>query len=421
VNGTAATAASFLGLVADDLTGATDSAVEFAAAGWDARLIRQFGDFTRAVEVGSGKRLDAVTTDVRARSDSDAARDTASATAALLDAGIDRLFVKIDSTVRGSVSGQIRGALAAWRIRHPDAVAMICPAFPDHGRTVSAGAVFVNGVPLAHTAAAHDPVTPVTSSSVLRLFPGSLSWPADEPISAGAGQTQYVVDAASNEDLAMIAATIDLLGPRAVAVGSAGLAQALAARWPATGKPPAAFARRRVRRILVAVSSLHPVAQGQLKRLVSVLGDSRWVRQQFGQTPAPPVALISTPEDRASAQQSTIIAADLARQVASELSGSPFDALVLVGGDGAHAVLDLLGAAQLRIGGNIASGTPYATIVGGVADGLRVVTKSGGFGEVDSLVHIVERLSSQDRPLDGSPLNPATPDRATEQQAKEPS
>ena len=56
-------------------------------------------------------------------------------------------------------------------------------------------------------------------------------------------------------------------------------------------------------------------------------------------------------------------------------------ALVLVGGDGAAAVLDRLDADGITIDGAIVPGCPTGIVVGGPADGLRLVTKSGGFGD----------------------------------------
>ena len=100
-------------------------------------------------------------TGVRAAADDVAAERTAAAVRELLARGCDRLYVKIDSTMRGSVAGQLRGALAAWAEKHTGAGAVLCPAFPDQGRTVVGGQVLVDGVPVARTAAAADPVTPI--------------------------------------------------------------------------------------------------------------------------------------------------------------------------------------------------------------------------------------------------------------------
>ena len=79
----------------------------------------------------------------------------------LVAQGCDRLYVKIDSTMRGSVAGQLRGALDAWGASCPGAVVVLCPAFPDEGRTVVGGAVLVDGIPVDRSPAAVDPITPV--------------------------------------------------------------------------------------------------------------------------------------------------------------------------------------------------------------------------------------------------------------------
>ena len=133
-----------LGLIADDLTGANDTAVQFARRGWETWL---------ALDAPTaGARLSAMarsTRDLGARDDGSALwrspqirgpwttrplqELTAGAVAQLMDAGVDRIYLKIDSTMRGSVAGQIDGALAVWRTRHPDASRRGMPGVSPHG------------------------------------------------------------------------------------------------------------------------------------------------------------------------------------------------------------------------------------------------------------------------------------------------
>ena len=115
----------------------------------------------------------------------------------------------------------------------------------------------------------------------------------------------------------------------------------------------------------------------------------------------PGVVVISTPKEVSPVEASVHVAAVLARRVADELKRQPYDALVLIGGDGALAVLDQLGATQIQIADNLAPGTPHGTVLGGAAHGLQVVTRSGGFGDVESLARIVNLLHPPSR-------NPAT-------------
>jgi uncharacterized protein YgbK (DUF1537 family) len=376
-----------VGLVADDLTGATDSAVQFAAAGWSAYLLRT----AAATPQGDhpGPTVLAVATGVRAARDDEASARTAAAVRDLSARGCDRLYLKIDSTMRGSVSAQLGGALAAWTERHWGAVAVLCPAFPGQGRTVAGGQVMVDGVPVARSPVSVDPVTPVTESRLDRLVPGATAatLPDVSALSvdgmAVPRATTVYVDAATDDDLAKVAVTLDRLGPQAVPVGSAGLAAAMALQW-SPGRLISTCASEPSARILVGVSSVHPAATQAVQRLRTALADRAAAHRTR-------VDVITTPAARTDA---AAIAAAFGNQVGDQLISGAYDALVLVGGDGAAATLDRVGATAITVHAALAPGVPIGTIVGGAAHGVRVVTKSGGFGDPDSLVGVVDRLKS---------------------------
>jgi uncharacterized protein YgbK (DUF1537 family) len=276
----------------------------------------------------------------------------------------------------------MRGALAAWADTHADAAAVLCPAFPDQGRTVVAGEVLVHGVPVARTAAGVDPVTPVIDSRLERLVPGAVADTVAglgrDPERGDGGRVAFV-DAATNAELDAVAACVDRLGPTWVAAGSAGLAAAMARRW-SHGRRPAAGASSPSTRILVGVSSLHPVALSAVQRLRDATAGA-----------AAPVHVVTTPAARA---DPVVVAADFGDRVAAELVRSSFDVLVLVGGDGAAAALDRIGATAVTVHSVLAPGVPIGAIVGGPAHGVRVVTTSGGFGDAESLLRIIDRLQA---------------------------
>jgi uncharacterized protein YgbK (DUF1537 family) len=374
---------STVGLVADDLTGATDSALQFAEQGWTTCL--ELGPLAaRAPSAPTGRSLVAVATGMRAAPHEVAADTTAAAVSALTATGIDRLFLKIDSTVRGSVAAQVRGALSAWRVSHPDSVAVVCPAFPAQGRAVVDGVVVVHGVPVADTAAAVDPVTPVTESRLDVLLPGAVQAAVPDLLrllrpEAPSRPELLVVDATTDDDLDRLAEALEAAGSRAVAVGSAGLAAALARR---SGGADVRARTTSSRRVLIVVSSVHPQAREQVERL----------RERCLLDVDHDVDVMTTGTERAAAEAAVEIASRLADEVVDRLNSGNFDALVLVGGDGAAAVLTRLHAERVLIDSAIVPGAPDGRIVGGRADGLRVVTKSGGFGGPDTLTTVVRRL-----------------------------
>ena len=368
-----------LGLVADDLTGAGDASVQFAQRGWNtfltlARLKPGTADILAPVVPGFSRAVMAVTTDCRALADHTAENLTAEAVSALIELGADSLFLKIDSTMRGSVPGQIAGALAAWRTKHPDARAVVCPAYPRMGRTVESNQLLVRGEPVNRTAIAHDPVTPVLTSDMTELLPAS-------------GHIT-VVDAATDADLLAIAASISAAGQSLVSVGSGGLAAALAEVWSAGNvrlKPGhTLFAKGSDSRILLQVSSLNPVSHAQVALLAAAFPD---------------VVVLSTPEqpsENLAGSQGTTraadVAADLARRFADRIDRERFDVIGLIGGDGARETLRQLGASGIRVVDSLLEGVPLGVVAGGRVDGMTVFTKAGGFGAEDALVRCVERI-----------------------------
>ena len=64
--------------------------------------------------------------------------------------------------------------------------------------------------------------------------------------------------------------------------------------------------------------------------------------------------------------------------------------LFLSGGDTANAVLKAIGAKGIRLLKEVVPGMVQGTIIGGLMDGLFVVTKAGAFGEKDALVALHE-------------------------------
>lgn len=418
------------GIVADDLTGAGDSAVQFADLGWQARLT--LGD-PSAVAVVPGSVV-AVVTDSRAQKADVARFSTSNAVAQLMAAGIDRLFVKIDSTMRGSVAAQVGGALDVWTLRYPDTIAVVCPAYPVMGRTVESGMLRVDGEGVETTSVGRDPVTPVSTSALADLLPGSV------PIRGGrvdasqlaalveaAGARVVTVDASTDADLRVIAEAVELLGARALPVGSAGLASQMSRVWrrAAEGEADrnAPVPHASAGRAVVVVSSLHDVSRMQhahllenstdvltlaptLEEILSADGDDGmggWIQTNIHPGISASVVVILSPAQRAGdvpwvATPFTTelaparIAAALSAITDAVVSQLGAGSLVLMGGEGARAVLDRFDAESVIVTHAIGEGTPIGVIDGGRLKGLTVVTKAGGFGSTSALTDLLSEL-----------------------------
>ena len=79
-----------------------------------------------------------------------------------------------------------------------------------------------------------------------------------------------------------------------------------------------------------------------------------------------------------------------AERLCGLMADAPAAALVLSGGDTAAAVCGALGAQAIRLCDEIVAGLPHGVLCGGLADGMAVVTKSGGFGAAGALTEVVD-------------------------------
>lgn len=381
-------------VVADDLTGAGDTAVQFVRAGWNTEL--QLAPAASAAEVVS------VSTDSRALPERDASRAVAQSVRRLREAGVRRLYKKVDSTLRGPIRAEIDGALSAWS---PGAVAVVCPAFPATGRAVSDGLLLVDGVEVHRTAVGRDPVTPVTESRVAALLDAEhvqltgRGAGADAELLRAHGPV-VTVDAETEEDLDRLAAAVTALGADAVPVGSAGLASRLAVSWAAEGEPAPA---------LVVVTSLHHTARGQVEELAADpgtrleqpapgdLGDdaswnawSRAALERFDAS-APRTAVVA-PTDRDGRLDSAAVARRMGRFAADLAARHELSGFVVTGGDGARALTAALEARAITLTGEVAPGIPIGSLSGGPRHGSAIVTKAGGFGAPTALLEAADAV-----------------------------
>lgn len=357
-----------LGAIADDLTGACDAGVQFASRGIPAMA-------WLAPEAPKAPDLLVLVTRGRSLVPEQARRAAAGACGELIRAGRPLVFEKIDSTFRGNPDVELAAAMEVCGYR----LAVLSPAFPAMGRTVERGWLRVRG----QQDSIHLP-TRLRRQGLFDVhevprerFETLLELRPRTPVVA-------VADAISEEDLARLAGIMFLLEPRPLAVGSAGLAGALAdrlARALGRNAPPPPPRRSRSANVLFVLGSTHPVTLAQIRYLAKAGVE---------------VAPISEPARVRRALASgghAAVLIDVARTGAAELGvvGELLAAggdrgLVVAGGDAAALVLGALPAQGVRLESEIRTGIPWGRLAGGPLDGLPVATKSGGFGEPDALL-----------------------------------
>ena len=391
-------------IIADDLTGAADTGVQFAHAGYSTAVV------FRGEPVPAGD-LDAVVfdTDSRTRRPGLAARYVAEAGRAARSAPL--VYKKFDSTLRGSVAAELSAALETTRRRR----AVVAPAFPAAGRTTQGGTQLVHGVPVHETEMRNDPRTPVRvghvptllgrwSSSVGTLSVGDLEDP--ENVRRALERYEWIVaDAGRDADLEALVRAVPEPGS-VLWAGSAGLALALGTVYPGPRTVDAGTSFARASSVLVVVGSLNAASRGQLDELVQRYGEvavpvgpgsDGTVRQVVATTrgilSAGPCAVVHS-SGRASSADRGQVMRSLAGAAAALAGEGLFDGLVLTGGSTAVAVSRALGASGIRLSGEIEAGVPVGALIG--PSPHTVVTKAGGFGGPSALVGAVESLLKGD-------------------------
>jgi uncharacterized protein YgbK (DUF1537 family) len=376
---------SRLRLIADDLTGALDTAAELApvlgsAAG--APPVRVVWAASSAINGVIDGSADALAVDIASREGTAAAaaRAAAAAAGAIGFADADLAFLKLDSLLRGHAGRELAAVAAAGAFSH----VVVAPAFPFQDRRTRAGRQWA---PLGGVWQATGEDIAATLAAV--GVTAALRHPGDA-VPAGVS----IWDAERDADLAaIVAAARALPGARILWSGSGGLAGALAAavsdRRPA---PPALAAP-----LLGLFGTDHPVTAAQLDRA----GAAAVTLADGGDAEARRVAARLAADGVAFARLALPpLARDVARaRIAAELGGladrlPPPATLVCGGGETLRALLVHLGAAGLDVVGRIVPGVPVARLVGGRWSGVPVVSKSGAFGDPEFLARLAALAAS---------------------------
>ena len=410
-----------LAVIADDLTGAADTAIQFRRVSAPLLLVshRHLSDLGLQ---DSGAGL-GVYTDSRHLSLADAAARVRQAGLSVKKLAASLIYKKIDSCLRGNIGAEVEALLGV--LGSP--CAFIVPAHPAQGRTTLHDIHFVRGVPLAASEVAHDPICPIRDSQPSRLIALQSRFPVGRidvtELDGGLARLQeatdnllrqgrrlIVFDAASQQHLDNIAQLARDHFPGALLTGSAGLALALARRLPARKEllpPGRSLAGHRV---LCVCGSGSGVLGEQVEALVQQAGVPRQVLNPG--LPAGGRAGLAGPGVDWSAGAMILQLAPLAAldsnvsRVSTELASRALaaaaseairrhrpDVLFLCGGDTAAQVLDAVGATGVWLQSEILPGLVQGKIRGGDCDGLAVVTKPGAFGEGDTLVRLYAILT----------------------------
>ena len=418
---------ALLGCIADDLTGATDLANNLVRAGM--RVVQSIG----VPHQPSIADVDAVVIALKSRTipAADAVAQSLDACRWLRGQDARQIYFKVCSTFDSSPQGNIGPVIEALMDELHCDFSVATPAFPDAGRTVFHGHLFVGHLLLSDTGMRNHPLTPMTDANLVRFLQMQLDPHRGRKVglidlksvgdSANAirhriaqlrsqGISIAIADAISNNDLLRLGAA---LSDAPLVTAASGLALGLPASWgfapslQSSQLPPASG-----RKAIVA-GSCSTATNEQVRHFIATGGDARalnplnlaahfdaeiaaalaWVDACWVRDPDLPLLVYSTADPAAvnSVQQSlgTQQAGAMIERALSAITRGFVERgagqLILAGGETAGACIHALEITLLQIGPQIDPGVPwcYAASVANRAAGLHLALKSGNFGTQD--------------------------------------
>ena len=403
-----------LGCIADDFTGATDLANNLVRGGM--RVVQTIG-----VPAAPVDGVDAVVVALKSRTApvAQAVAESLAAARWLRGQGAPQIFFKVCSTFDSTPQGNI-GPVAEALLAELDAdFALVTPAFPEAGRTVFKGHLFVGDLLLSDSPMRQHPLTPMTDANLVRVLQAQcrqsrVGLVEHRTVARGAGAVRERIDALRAEGCRLaIADAVDdadlhvlaqAAQPLKLVVAGSGLAigmpalHGLAPCVAASLLPPAEGARAVVSGSCSAATNAQVadfIAAGGPAFAVDALRAAAghdvaaealaWAAPWLG--PAPLLVYATAAPDTVRAVQAqlgseragALVEHTLAR-VAAGLVDAGVRQLVVAGGETSGACVQALGITQLRIGAQIDPGVPWCFAA---ERGLHLALKSGNFGGLD--------------------------------------
>lgn len=344
---------------------------------------------------------------------------------------------RIDSTLRGNLGAEVDAVID----NDPQLLALVVPVYPSSGRICVGGSLLVSGVPLQNTAMRDDPKNPMTESSILELFKQQSKHPSYHiplrDVLAGietltarlqaiyqSGGRIAILDATTDADILTIALAVEQSGLPVFCVDP-GPFTAQVAHLRYSGK------RTMTNKVFVSIGSVSDLTQRQIKKLK--YDRKVWLENvdpclliDIARAPKKAAELVqrllemakiydvvgidtveipehvcnleqlATDNKITKSQASQLINDGIAEVTAQALlATSLFRGIYSSGGDVTVAITNRLGSKGFFLKDEVEPLAVYGHLVGGICNGLSIVTKGGFVGNDSTLVHCIDYLSTK--------------------------
>ena len=385
-----------IGIIADDLTGALDTGVQFSKFGLKSIIQLQ-------PNPENGADVIIINTDSREISNQKAQESVNDAVRNLKGR---ILFKKIDSTFRGHLETEITTILDQTMYTK----AILCPAIIEEDRVVIDSKLWVSGKLLHETPFSHDPTWPAKTSSIEDFFKEPIRKISLNEVRSGPGNLRkkinlsnekfIVPDSTERQDLSLLADVVwktNILPCGALAfakawIATAGFNELQHSQLPAPLNNP----------ILIVSGSLHPNTIQQ----VNILSDNHncieiVVPRSSSDIPeiqskifkelkqANKSIILRTPKEKIkNNKMRETLKRNQAKIAKAIIESFQINSLIGCGGDTVNSLLSELNTEAIICHSEVSPGFPYGILRGGIGNNLPIYTKAGGFGSSQILINL---------------------------------
>ena len=432
-----------LGCIADDFTGASDLANNLVRAGMRVTQVMGIPSKNEANDFATNdpsKYGDAIVVSLKSRTipAADAIAQSLAALHWLKEQGAQQIYFKYCSTFDSTTLGNIGPVTEALMQALGTDFTIATPAFPDNGRTVFKGYLFVGDALLNESGMQNHPLTPMMDANLVRVLQQQCSGKvgltdykaiASGPAAISASFAEHrangiriaIIDALSNQDLINLG--ISLKGMPLITAGS-GVAIGLAQNFGISASKTASVLPQPQGHQAIVSGSCSVASNAQVKHFIDqglpsfaidplaseessdvAKGAARamvWATEMLGdmdagRRPQSPILIYSTASpDRIQTVQSALgvqKASELVEQTLGTITKRLVDIgvkqLIIAGGETSGACVQALGIKQMQIGPQIDPGVAWCF----APQGLHITLKSGNFGSTDFFSKAFMQLS----------------------------
>ncbi|MEX2689593.1 MAG: four-carbon acid sugar kinase family protein [Candidatus Njordarchaeum guaymaensis] len=431
-------------VVADDLTGANDTGVQFTRYGYQTYVIVSLKNLRRKVNL-IRDIADVVVFNTESRADPPelAYQKCYDIAKIIKEIGAEIIYKKVDSTMRGNIGSEIDGLMDGLDRKY----AFFTSAFPLNKRIIIGGYLLVNGSPINLTPFSIDPISPVKEPNVLELIKkqskraiklisydivrhgvNSISSHVNRLLKE-LDEAIFVFDAVTHENLYNIAKATVKYTDKGIFSGSAGLARELPKALGGEIKELEIIIQPKGKYFFVLSGSANPLTVEQVDIAVltsdlyiieinarGIIEDSekemKRVLDEFKKRSKENYVIgFRTVRSHKDLEESWELGRkiglskhEVSRRIAKfvgELARIVYDSVngdvsgfLLTGGDIAIKVCEKLGIEALEIIGEIDPGVPISRALSSKGNkDLLVITKAGGFGEKDTVSKSIDLVT----------------------------